>query len=146
LIARLAHDRTLLAWVRTATSLITFQQFFRKARFGAPESTGIIGPHGFGLAMIIIGVVALVLGTLDHRWRMLALQARYPAKEPHRSWASLLAALVALLGLLVWSHCYCVIDPDPMRGIFTSRACVMSHCNPTPPFLLWSSIASSTLP
>jgi putative membrane protein len=101
---RLAYDRTLLAWVRTATALITFgfaiQQFFRIARFGAPENKGIIGPHGFGLSMIIIGVLALLLATLDHRWRMLALQARFPAKEPYRSGASLLAALVALLGLL----------------------------------------------
>ena len=100
----LAHDRTLLAWIRTATSPITFgfaiQQFFRIARFGAPESKGIIGPYEFGLAMIVIGVLALLLATLDHRWRMLALQARYPAKEPYRSGASSLAALVALLGLL----------------------------------------------
>jgi hypothetical protein len=50
--------------------------------------------------MIIIGVLALLLATLDHRRRMLTLQARYPAKERYRSGASLLAALVALLGLL----------------------------------------------
>jgi putative membrane protein len=101
---RLSYDRTLLAWIRTATSLITFgfaiQQFFRIARFGEAESKGIIGPHVFGLAMIIIGVLALLLATLDHRWRMLALQARLPAKEPYRSSASMLAALVALLRLL----------------------------------------------
>jgi putative membrane protein len=93
-----------LAWVRTATALITFgfaiQQFFRIARFGTPENKGIIGPDGFGLTMIIIGVLALLLATLDHRWRMLAVQARFPAKEPYRSGASLLAVLVALLGLL----------------------------------------------
>jgi hypothetical protein len=74
--------------------------FFRIARFGAPESKGIIGLYGFGLTMIIIGVLALLLATLDHRWRMLTLLARYPAKERYRSGASLLAALVALLGLL----------------------------------------------
>jgi Domain of unknown function (DUF202) len=54
---RFAYDRTLLAWVRTATSLIAFgfaiQQFFWMARAGAPESKGIIGPHGFGLTMIV---------------------------------------------------------------------------------------------
>jgi putative membrane protein len=64
---RLAHDRTLLAWIRTATSLITFgfaiQQFFRIARFAAPESKGIIGPYGFGLTMIIIRILALLLAT-----------------------------------------------------------------------------------
>jgi putative membrane protein len=101
---RLAYDRTLLAWVRTATSLITFgfaiQQFFRVARAGAPETKGIITPHGFGLTMIVIGLLALMLATLDHRWRISALEARYPASGRCRSRASLLAALVGLLGLL----------------------------------------------
>jgi putative membrane protein len=90
--------------VRTATSLITFgfaiQQFFRMARAGAPERSGIIGPHGFGLTMIIIGLVALLLATLNHRRHMLNLQARFPTKERYWSGATILAALVALLGLL----------------------------------------------
>jgi putative membrane protein len=101
---RLAYDRTLLAWIRTATSLITFgfaiQQFFWMARGGAPESKGMIGPHGFGLTMIVVGVLALLLATLDHRWRMRALRARYPAGEWHWSRANILAALVAFLGVL----------------------------------------------
>jgi putative membrane protein len=102
---RLAYDRTLLAWIRTATSLITFgfaiQQFFWLARASAPESQGIIGPHGFGLTMIVVGVLAVLLATLDHRWRMRALQARYPAKQ-WNNWspANMLAALVGFLGLL----------------------------------------------
>jgi putative membrane protein len=101
---RLAYDRTLLAWVRTATSLITFgfaiQQFFWMARAGTQESKGIIGPHGFGLTMIVVGVLALLLATLDHRSSMRALQARYPTMEWSWSRANMLAALVALLGLL----------------------------------------------
>jgi uncharacterized membrane protein YidH (DUF202 family) len=68
---RLAYERTLLAWVRTATSLITFgfaiQQFFRLARAGAPEGKGIIGPHEFGLTMITIGLLSLLLATLENR-------------------------------------------------------------------------------
>jgi uncharacterized membrane protein YidH (DUF202 family) len=90
--------------VRTATSLITFgfaiQQFARMARAGAPERTGILGPHGFGLTMIVIGLVALLLATLDHGRHVLALQAQFPGKERHWSPASIVAALVALLGLL----------------------------------------------
>jgi putative membrane protein len=101
---RLAFDRTLLAWVRTATSLITFgfaiQQFARMARVGVPERTGILGPHGFGLTMIVIGLVALLLATLDHWRHMLAIQAQFPGKERYWSPASIVAALVALLGLL----------------------------------------------
>jgi putative membrane protein len=101
---RLAYERTLLAWVRTATSLITFgfaiQQFFRIARAGAPESKGIIEPHGFGLTMITVGLLALLLAKLEHRSNILALQQQYPAMEPHGSRARLLAGLIAVLGLL----------------------------------------------
>jgi len=101
---RLAYERTLLSWVRTATSLITFgfaiQQFFRIARAGAPESRGIIGPHGFGLTMITIGLLALLIATVEH-WRNIpTLHQRYPAAGGHLSSASILAACVGLLGLL----------------------------------------------
>jgi hypothetical protein len=50
--------------------------------------------------MITIGLVALILATLQHRWDMATLQARYPAKEPYRSNSIILAALVGLLGVL----------------------------------------------
>jgi len=80
-----AYERTLLAWVRTAT-LITFgfaiQQFFRIARAGTPDGKVIIGTHGFGLTMISVGLLALHLATLQHRSDMLALQHQYPAVRP----------------------------------------------------------------
>jgi putative membrane protein len=89
---RRSYERTLLSWVRTATALITFgfsvQQFFRLARAGLPPSPGLISPHAFGLAMISIGLVALILATLQHRWDMAALQASYPAKEPLQAWSA----------------------------------------------------------
>jgi putative membrane protein len=102
----LAYDRTMLAWVRTATTLITFgfsiQQFFRIARQGAAASKG--GPDVFGLTMIIIGLLALLLAVLDHRWAIQTLEAQYPITEQYprfpRSRARLLAALIGLLGVL----------------------------------------------
>jgi putative membrane protein len=101
---RRAYERTLLSWVRTATALITFgfsvQQFFRLARAGLPPSPSLISPHVFGLSMISIGLAALILATLQHRWDMGLLQERYPAKEPYRSNATALAALIGLLGVL----------------------------------------------
>lgn len=105
---RLSYDQTLLSWIRTATSLITFgfsiEQFFRIAKAGVPESKDLIGPQQFGLLMISIGLAALVLATLDHRSAIRALATQYPAKggypEVPRSRAGLLAALIAVLGLL----------------------------------------------
>jgi putative membrane protein len=101
---RLAHERTMLAWVRTATSLITFgfgiQQFFRIARAGVADSKDLIGPNEFGLLMITIGLVALLIATLQNRSDMRALKARYPAAHIPPSGATTLAALIAILGLL----------------------------------------------
>jgi putative membrane protein len=98
----------MLAWVRTATTLITFgfsiQQFFRIARQGVPESKHLIGPHEFGLTMIIIGLLALLLAVLDHRSAIQTLEAQYPTGEQYprfpRSRARLLAGLIGLLGVL----------------------------------------------
>lgn len=102
----LSHERTMLAWVRTSTSLITFgfgiQQFFRATR-GA-DYADLIGPRTFGLTMIIIGLLALLLAALQHRSAIEALKLSYPEREHYpairRSNAWLLGILIALLGLL----------------------------------------------
>lgn len=61
----------MLSWVRTAISLISFgfsiPQFFRIARTGLPESKDFIGPDEFGLLLIVIGLLALLAVTLEHR-------------------------------------------------------------------------------
>ena len=105
---RLSHERTMLSWVRTATSLITFgfsiQQFFRITRAGVAQSNRLIGPHEFGLAMIVIGLLALLLATLEHRSAAQELKVQYPVEagfsDAPPSPARMLAALIALLGLL----------------------------------------------
>jgi putative membrane protein len=102
----LAHERTMLAWVRTSTSLITFgfgiQQFFRATR--GTDYADLIGPRTFGLTMIIIGLVALLLAALQYRSSIEALKLSYPEREHYptirRSSAWLLGILIALLGLL----------------------------------------------
>ena len=79
---RLAHERTLMAWVRTATSLISFGftiykffQFELKGR--APSADGFVGPREFALVMIAIGLVALLLSTIEHRQSMKAMRAEF---------------------------------------------------------------------
>src|SRR5215510_11640852 len=80
---RLAHDRTLMAWLRTATSLISFgftiYKFFQylQEKSQAQESR-IFGPREFALVMIGIGLMALVLATLQHRRDVVRLRDIYP--------------------------------------------------------------------
>jgi len=101
---RLAYERTLMAWIRTATSLITFgftiYKFFQieLSRGSSPRGDRLIGPTAFALLMIVIGLVSLLLATLEHRRDLKALNAEYPGGR--RSLARILAALVSLLGLL----------------------------------------------
>ena len=100
---RLAHDRTLMAWVRTATSLISFGftiykffQYLHEQQGTQPRGT--FGPRQFGTLMILIGIVALVLATFQHRRDMKALRAHHP--EVPYSLATILAGLISILGVL----------------------------------------------
>jgi putative membrane protein len=95
-----------MAWVRTATSLISFgftiYKFFQYLREqeGAIRS-GVIGPREFALIMIGIGVAALVIATIGHRRGMQALRAEYGALIPH-SLSVVVAALIGGLGGLLF--------------------------------------------
>ena len=69
---RLAYERTLMAWVRTATSLISFgftiYKFFQFEMAKQPlRESPVLGPRGFALIMIAIGLVSLLLSTIEHR-------------------------------------------------------------------------------
>ena len=107
---RLAHERTLMAWVRTATSLISFgftiYKFFQGMSDAKEISTThrLVGPRGFALVMIGLGVGALVLATIQHRTEMKALAAEYSQYGPMpRSTALIVASVVGLLGVLALS-------------------------------------------
>ena len=100
---RLAHDRTLMAWVRTSTSLISFgftiYKFFQYMREQqATPREGLIGPRQYATLMIVIGIVALVLATWQHRRDMKTLRAHHP--EVPYSLATVLAGLISLLGVV----------------------------------------------
>ena len=95
---RLAYERTLMAWVRTATSLISFgftiYKFFEFEMSKQPlRANPILGPRGFGLIMITIGLFSLALATVDHRRNMRAMQAEFGIVSHSTS------ALVATLGI-----------------------------------------------
>jgi len=71
---QLALDRTLLAWIRTTLSLVGFGfgmvAFFRALRLAHPgEQTERLHltAIGFGIALLVLGLVAMALAGLSHR-------------------------------------------------------------------------------
>jgi putative membrane protein len=83
---RLALERTFMAWIRTAASLIgfgfTIVQFFQRLQ-GMDAKAGFQlhpeAPRDFGLALIAAGVGALVISSWQYR-----LQLRYLWSEPFK--------------------------------------------------------------
>lgn len=104
---RIAYERTLMAWVRTGTSLITFgfavYKFFQLEIAGADlktplVKTALIGPREFGLVLIGIGILSLLLGTIEHARDLRAMRKEYPGMP--RSGTQLIALLMVTLGAL----------------------------------------------
>jgi putative membrane protein len=100
----LAHERTLMAWIRTSSSLITFGFSIYKF-FELEQSAGkgfmtvqVVGPREFSMILIVIGVVALVVATLQHRRQLRVLEMEY--ENAPASTAGLLAGLISVMGLL----------------------------------------------
>lgn len=98
-----ANERTLMAWVRTATSLITFgftiYKFFEfQVERGVKVQKRLLGPREFAMIMIGIGVTALILATLQHGMNMRRMSAEYGKSS--FSVAILVASLISGLGAL----------------------------------------------
>jgi putative membrane protein len=101
----LAHERTLMAWVRTSTSLISFgftiYKFFAflvQTEHRSFERKGL-GPREFALAMITVGIVTLTLAVIQERKAFKILEAQNQAN--YSSLAEKIAAALVLLGLLL---------------------------------------------
>ena len=100
---RLAYERTMMAWVRTSASLISFgftiHKFFqfRVAQAGEPAPR-LLGPGEFGGLMIMTGLLALMLASIDHRRSMKMLRASY-GPMPYSA-AATIGAIMASLGLV----------------------------------------------
>jgi inner membrane protein YidH len=99
---RAAYERTMMSWIRTSTSLITFgfsiYKFFQLEGLGSSQQGRLIGPRGFAFMLVSIGLVSLLLATIEHRQNIRALGAEYAGRQ--RSLAVLLAALISILGIL----------------------------------------------
>jgi putative membrane protein len=100
----LAHERTLMAWVRTSASLISFGFSIYKFFQYLAQSQGVtpyrlFGPQEFAAGMISLGMVTLVLATVQHRRDIKTLELKYG--RAYRSLSVKLALLLSLLGVLL---------------------------------------------
>jgi putative membrane protein len=98
-----AYDRTLMAWIRTSISLITFgfgtYKFFQmELQRGVQSERHLIGPREFSLIMVAAGLLAMVLGIADHWLSMRGLRAQDPSLPGSR--AFVFALIIFTLGLL----------------------------------------------
>jgi putative membrane protein len=99
---RIAYDRTMMAWIRTGTSLISFgfsiYKFFEIEQQRLAKDHHLIGPRQFALIMVGMGLISLLLGTVEHRQNMRSICEQCPGLS--RSQTGILAALISTLGVL----------------------------------------------
>jgi putative membrane protein len=102
---RMAAERSLMAWVRTALSMITFgftiykfMQFIREEGQAAVAHPN--APRNFALVLIGIGTFAVIVACVQHVKYVRTVRT----EQGKGSWdlAFIVACLIALLGLLVF--------------------------------------------
>jgi putative membrane protein len=96
-----AYERTMLAWIRTSASLITFGFSVYKFFDLAEPLSGKrhpIGARTFGMLLVCIGLVSLLLATIEYRKSIRDLSKRFRHKRT--STAVIVAGLVGVLGIL----------------------------------------------
>jgi putative membrane protein len=98
---QLAHERTLMAWVRTAVSLISFgftiYKFFDFAQSSNPTAPQrLIGPRGYALMMIGIGLGSLIFAWVQYKRYIVHLKKQ---ETIPRSAVGPVAAMVSLMGI-----------------------------------------------
>lgn len=102
---RLAADRTLMAWIRTSVSMISFgftiYKFFmylRQSNLISGELT-LHGPRNLGLMLVGLGTLLMGLAIVEYlmyqRWLSREMKVKFPL-----STALLAAVLISLIGVL----------------------------------------------
>lgn len=97
---RLAHERTLMAWVRTATSMISFGFTIAKLVPEQPHE-GLLDTRTFSSIMIGVALLALLFASVQHHHDMKALRAKYPNNVPVSN-SMIVATLVSGFGLIAF--------------------------------------------
>lgn len=106
-----AAERTLLAWIRTGLTIMAFG--FVVARFGlflsllaaqrTPSTAPIESPSHFsnvvGVALVLLGAVAILFAAIQHQVFILSLPAGDLPPSHNRAFPIVLALLLGALGL-----------------------------------------------
>jgi len=103
---RMAAERTLIAWIRTALSMISFGFTIYKFLEAMQESQKVHlqpnGPRNLGLTLIALGTTGLIIACIQHR--SLLKQLHYSTSVGARwSLAMIVAAAISLLGVLAFA-------------------------------------------
>ena len=103
---RLAAERTLMAWVRTALSMIGFGfTIYKFLQVVQEQSTLPVlrpqAPRDVGLTLTGIGTFAVIIACVQH-WKYIK---KLRPDQPYKLWRDLtfiVACLIAFLGLLIF--------------------------------------------
>ncbi len=111
---RMAADRTLMGWIRTALSLISFGfTIFKFLQYLEEdlETTGLHpqGPRILGLTLISIGTFSLIVGCIQH-WKYIQ---RLMPDHHYKPWnlVFIVACMIAILGLFMFGSIVLRVGP-----------------------------------
>jgi putative membrane protein len=112
--SRLASERTLMAWIRTSLSMISFgftiYKFFEYLGDSAGPLAPRHGPLNLGRVMVILGVLLLVPAIAQH-WQFLRQLSQRANRRFPRSLALVTAGLIQLIGIVALLSLFLRLGP-----------------------------------
>ena len=99
--------RTLMAWIRTALSMISFgftiYKFLQAAAEGKANSVmQMMGPRRLGLFLIALGVVSVILGSIEYYHTIRRLNRMSATNYKALNFSFIVGLLIGLLGLFLF--------------------------------------------
>jgi len=103
----MAAGRTLMAWIRTALSMISFgftiYKFMQAAVEGKANSVmQAMGPRRLGLFLIALGVISVILGSVEYYHSIQRLNRMSAANYKALNFSFIVGLLIGTLGLFLF--------------------------------------------